>query len=85
MNRKDAYSTTAKLRIGPRMQQAYDYVRKNPDCTKYAVARAIGPHGSQFYGWRALQRAIEAGMILAVKEGDSFKLRAVPIKTLVLI
>lgn len=80
----DAFNS-AKLsfRIGPRMMMAYDYVRQNPDCSKYAVCKAIGPNGSRFYGWRALQRAILAGLILAVKQPNgTFKLRATPVKSI---
>lgn len=82
----DAYSTTTgNVRVGPRMWQAYNFVRCNPDCSKYAASKAIGPNGSRFYGWRALQRAIHAGLILAVQtDRGTFKLRAVPVKSLFL-
>jgi len=69
----------------PRMRQAYEYVQRNPGCTKYEVQRAVGPHGSLFYGWRTLNRAIAAGLILAVPHGTRFMLRAVSQETLDLI
>lgn len=50
-------------RIGPQMQAAREYVARHPGCTKHEVSLAIGPHGSNSYGWRAVQRALGAGLI----------------------
>jgi hypothetical protein len=58
-------------RVGPKMVEACMVVSANPGCTKQAVSQAIGPHGSQAYGWAALQRAIGAGLIEArEREGN---------------
>ena len=51
--------------VGPQMAAAAAYVAAHPGCTKQAVSLAIGPHGSNAYGWRAVQRAIGAGLIVA--------------------
>ena len=51
-------------RVGPQMQAAVDYVRATPGCTTHEVPVAIGPHRSGYYGWRAVQRAIDAGLIV---------------------
>lgn len=50
-------------RIGPKMQAAAEYVRHHPGCTKHEVSVAIGPHGSNNFGNRAVLRAIKAGLI----------------------
>lgn len=50
-------------RIGPKMAWARDYVAAHPGCTKHEVSRAVGPHGSNAYGWRIVQRAMAAGLI----------------------
>lgn len=67
-------SDSGTLRIGPRMMAAYEYVKAHPGCTKYEASKAIGPHGSNFYGWRAVNRAIAANMIIAVKRGNKWVL-----------
>ena len=59
---------TAGRRIGPQMRRAADFVADNPGCTKLLVAEAIGPHGSRQFGYRAVDRAMGAGLIH--DEGD---------------
>jgi hypothetical protein len=49
--------------IGPKMNQAVDYVARNPGCAILPVARYVGPHGSIKFGYRAVHRAIKAGLI----------------------
>jgi hypothetical protein len=68
-------------RIGPKMWDAYNYVRSHPDCTKCQVSVAIGPNGSNYYGWRCVDRAIKAGLIKAIKSGNKYQLRALPVVT----
>lgn len=52
-------------RIGPKMQQAVDYVAKNPGCAILPVAERVGPHGSRRCGYEIVHRAIRAGLIVA--------------------
>jgi hypothetical protein len=57
------------MRIGPRMKEALTVVEANPGCCKLLVARAIAPRGSGGglgiqYGYRAVDRAIRAGLIV---------------------
>jgi len=52
-------------RIGPKMQEAIDFVAENPGCAILPVAKGIGPNGSVQYGYRAVHRAIKAGLIKA--------------------
>jgi len=51
------------MRIGPKMQEAADFVNQNPGCSMLKVAEAIGPNGSRYYGYRAVHRALKAGLI----------------------
>lgn len=61
-------------RIGPKMLATYEYVRLHRGCSQYEVSKAVGPHGSNFYGWRTVQRALAANMITAVKVGGRYRL-----------
>lgn len=54
-----------RVRIGPRMREAADFVRSNPGCAILPVAEAVGPHGSRAFGYRTVHRAIDAGLIQA--------------------
>ena len=63
-------------RIGPKMEEAADYVRENPGCAILPVAEAIGPHGSRRYGYAAVHRAIKAGLIRAERVGGRYRLEA---------
>lgn len=54
-------------RIGPKMQDAVLYVRDNPGCPILPVAEYVGPNGSLKYGYATVHRAINAGLIEAVK------------------
>lgn len=53
------------MRIGPRMQEAAEFVRENPGCAKLPVAEYVGPYGSRRYGYETVNRAIRAGLIRA--------------------
>lgn len=55
--------TTLTGRPGPRTLQAVAYVRTNPGCAKYEVARWVGPHGSNSFGDRTVWRALRRGLI----------------------
>lgn len=62
-------------RIGPRMQEALDFVRRNPGCAILPVAEAVGPYGSRAYGYRTVHRAIDAGLIRAeAGKGNAYAL-----------
>ncbi len=60
--------------IGARMNEACGIVRFHPGCTKLFVARQIGPNGSTRYGYRAVDRAIKAGLIVATHQGNRYSL-----------
>jgi DNA-binding MarR family transcriptional regulator len=55
-------------RTGPAMKAAVRYVAEHPGCTKYAAGTAMGPTNA--IAWRAINRAIEAGLIEA-KAGEN--------------
>jgi len=60
------------------MEEAAEYVRRNPGCAMLPVAEAVGPHGSRNFGYRTVHRAIKAGLIRAEKSnGWTYKLFAV--------
>lgn len=64
-------------RIGPRMRMVEDYVAAHPGCTKQAASIHAGPHGSNRYGWLAVQRAILAGLVYAIpRKGGGYRLYA---------
>lgn len=48
---------------GPAMLAALRYIAAEPGCTNYAVAVAIGPHGSHGYGDRVVKRCFGRGLI----------------------
>jgi len=56
-------NTTTTTRIGPRMQEAVEYVRQSPGCAILPVAEMVGPNGSRRYGYATVHRAIKAGLI----------------------
>jgi hypothetical protein len=65
-------------RIGPRMQEAAEYVLHHPGCAMLPVAEHVGPNGSRNFGYRTVHRAIAAGLIRAEKtNGWNYKLYAV--------
>jgi hypothetical protein len=45
------------------MLQAAAYVYTHPGCTKHEASLAVGPHGSNAFGWRSVNRAIAAELI----------------------
>jgi len=61
MNRKP----TKTYRIGPCMEAVAAYVRENPGCPKIGPARHVAPKGSLMYGYRSVDRAIRAGLVVA--------------------
>ena len=61
-------------RYGRQQIAATDYVRRHPGCTKMAAAKAIGPHGSTRYGYTAVNRAIDAGLIEATLYPQGYSL-----------
>lgn len=52
-------------RVGPCMRAAVEYVAQHPGCSILPVAVWVGPHGSTNFGYRAVHRAIDAGLIHA--------------------
>lgn len=54
-------------RIGPRMAHVLAYVAANPGLPMLRAARRVGPHGSTRYGYRAVHRAIAAGLVRRVR------------------
>lgn len=55
------------MRVGPRMLQALHFVTRNPGCSMLDVAASVGPRGSLKYGYATVHRAINAGVIVAVR------------------
>jgi hypothetical protein len=51
--------------IGPKMEKVVVLVRGNPGCSKLWIADQVGPHGSTYYGYRTVNRAIRRGLIHA--------------------
>lgn len=49
------------------MARILAYVAEHPGAVQREVARACGPNGSEFYGYRALRRALAAGLVVAVE------------------
>ena len=66
--------TKTTKRVGPMMTLAQEYVRENPGCCIPPVAEAVGPNGSRQYGYRTVHRAIDAGLIDAVKARGRYTL-----------
>lgn len=58
----------AKNSVGHRMLAAASYVCANPGSVKLHVAEHIGPHGSRKFGYAAVDRAINAGLIRAERD-----------------
>ena len=52
------------IRIGVRMRMVREYAHRFPGCVKYQIARQIGPYGSIMYGYRAIERAERAGLVV---------------------
>jgi len=69
-------STRTTRRIGPAMKAAASFVADNPGCTKQQAARAVGPRGSQRYGYEIVDRAISAGLIDAAAADRGYSLTA---------
>lgn len=58
---------TVVSRVGPRMWDVVAYVARNPGTAILPVAREVGPHGSTRYGYATVHRAIDAGLVSAVR------------------
>jgi hypothetical protein len=54
---------TGGPRVGPKMEQAVEYVRRHPGTPMQPVSQHVGPHGSNAYGYRTVMRALKAGLI----------------------
>lgn len=50
-------------RIGPKMRRAVRLVGAGPEPSKNQVAKAVGPHGSQDYGYRIVNRCLGRGLL----------------------
>lgn len=57
-----------KKTAGPKMQQVVSFVAANPGQPMIRAARAVGPNGSLQYGYRAVNRAIAAGLVWPVRD-----------------
>lgn len=55
--------------VGPRMRDACAYVAAHPGCTRYEIAKHIGPRGSARYGYETVRRCVAAGLIVLVGNG----------------
>ena len=58
-------------RVGPAMLRVQRIVAEanavNSPVTMTQVARLVGPNGSQKYGYRTVQRAIDAGLVKVIR------------------
>jgi len=56
-------------RIGPKMKLALEYVAEHPGCCKAPVARHVFRYdrGWRAFGYATVNRAIDAGLIVATK------------------
>ncbi len=53
-----------KHRVGPKMAEAVECVREAGALpSKLALAEAVGPHGSRYYGYRIVERCLAAGLL----------------------
>jgi hypothetical protein len=68
-------------RIGPRMKEVAGYVAGAPGCTKGAAAAWVAPNGSLFYGYKAVNRAIRAGLVKCEGDRRRYALWPVPKRT----
>lgn len=62
--------------IGPKMEQATDFVRENPGATWGQVARHVHPDNPK-HGYPIVARAVAAGLVRATREGNEYKLHVV--------
>lgn len=68
-----------RARRGQKMHAAAQYVRDHPGCSKWEAARAVSTHGSNNAGYRIIDRAVKAGMIIAERQADgSYRLTPPP-------
>ena len=52
-----------KIRLGDRMAETCALLAYYPHITQAALSRAVGPHGSNQYGYRTIMRCVQAGLI----------------------
>lgn len=59
-------------RIGPKMKLAVEYVTEHPGCCKAPVARHVFHYdrGWRAFGYAAVNRAINAGLIVATRRSS---------------
>lgn len=57
---------SAKKRVGSKMAMVAAFVAHNPGLSMLAAARHVGPNGSIKYGYEAVHRAIDAGLVWAI-------------------
>lgn len=53
------------MRVGPRMIDVAAYVARHPGCPKLHAARYVMPGRGLQYGYRSVNRAINAGLVRA--------------------
>ena len=63
MTRTVTLPTGRKIRLGDRMAEACALLAYCPHITQAALSRAVGPHGSNQYGYRTIMRCVQAGLI----------------------
>ena len=56
-------------RIGPKMLEAAQFVRRHPGASQKRIAAAVGPNGSHRYGTEIVKRAERAGLIYNTGSG----------------
>jgi len=66
------------IRIGPRMIDVLTYVKANPNCIMIRAAEHVAPNGSLKYGYATVHRAIDAGIIVAVKGARNWTYLNIP-------
>jgi hypothetical protein len=61
-----------RKRIGPKMTEVAQLVAAEPGCTKMSVAHALRfrGHKSNRHGYAVVDRAIGAGLVMAVERQD---------------
>ena len=57
-------------RIGPKMEEVQNYVHRYPGCTMLACAEWVGPNGSRKFGYAAVHRALDAGLVRREERKD---------------
>ena len=63
MTRTVTLPTGRKIRLGDRMAETCALLDYDPHITQAALSRAVGPYGSNQYGYRTIMRCVAAGLI----------------------